>query len=130
MRHCSPVPIPENVIKIACSWEKREKSRLFAIIGTSDISRELVDWVYDERNNLKDVKTLDVIIDCSGGDIEAAYQLVGLFRNSCKKMRVFVPDWAKSAATFFCLGADEIWMSKTAELGPLDAQIGIVNRIV
>jgi hypothetical protein len=36
---------------------------------------------------------------------------------------VYVPDYAKSAATFLCLGADMIIMHKNAELGPLDPQI-------
>lgn len=87
------------------------------------IDRGLVDRVFRERTCLDNVETLDVILDSSGGDLEAAYQLLVFFRRHCKKLRVIVPDWAKSAATFFCLGADEIWMSETAELGPLDAQI-------
>ena len=34
-----------------------------------------------------------------------------------------MPDFAKSASTLVGLGADELWMSNTAEIGPLDAQI-------
>lgn len=88
-----------------------------------DINRPLVDTIYRERKHFDNIDTLDVLLDSSGGDIEAAYQLVNFMRRKCKKLRVFVPDWAKSAATLFTLGADEIWMSEVAELGPLDAQI-------
>jgi len=69
------------------------------------------------------IKTLDVFLDSSGGDPDAAYQLITFLRTKCEKMRMIVPDWAKSAATLMCLGADEIWMTDTAELGPLDTQI-------
>ena len=34
-----------------------------------------------------------------------------------------VPRMAKSAATMICLGANEIIMSSTSELGPIDPQI-------
>ncbi|MBM3703052.1 MAG: hypothetical protein FJW63_08735, partial [Actinobacteria bacterium] len=38
---------------------------------------------------------------------------------------VIVPGKAKSAATMICLGASEIMMGKTSELGPVDPQIVI-----
>lgn len=123
MLKCTPTPIPKEVLDIARQWEQTNDSNLFMLVGKTQLSRSLTDWVYTELKNIDRSKILDVIIDCSGGNIEAAYQLIGLFRNNCTKLRVFVPDWAKSAATFFCLGADEIWMSQMAELGPLDAQI-------
>ena len=36
---------------------------------------------------------------------------------------VIVPNFAKSAATMLCLGADEIMMAYLVELGPIDPQI-------
>lgn len=66
---------------------------------------------------------MDVLLESTGGDIQAAYKLIVHLRQHCKKLRVFVPYFAKSAATFFALGADEIWLHPDAELGPLDAQI-------
>jgi hypothetical protein len=123
MLRCNPSRIPERVARLAHQWERREGSRLFVLSGSTALERTLVDWIYAQRKHLQGVTTLDMIIDCAGGDIESAYQLIILFRSACQRIRVFVPDWAKSAATFFCLGADEIWMSPTAELGPIDAQI-------
>lgn len=43
-----------------------------------------------------------------------------------KKLRVIVPNVAKSAATLFALGADEILMGHLSELGPIDPQVPIV----
>ncbi len=123
MQICVPSPAPKTVTNAVERWEKRENSRLFVMSTESTLSRSLVDAVFRERHYLEGPDRLDVIVDCSGGDIGAAYQLVTLFRSFTKEFRVFVPDWAKSATTLFCLGADEIWMSRAAELGPLDAQI-------
>ncbi|HEV2490286.1 MAG TPA: hypothetical protein VGT03_10790 [Candidatus Acidoferrales bacterium] len=120
---CNPSPLPKVVAEVANQWVEGQHSRLFALILTENLDRILVDKIYDQRNEFENVEVLDVLLDSHGGDIEAAYQLVSLFRHKCKKLRVFVPDWAKSAATLFALGADELWMSETAELGPLDAQI-------
>jgi len=36
---------------------------------------------------------------------------------------VLVSRWAKSGATFLCLGANTIYMGQNAELGPLDTQL-------
>jgi ClpP class serine protease len=40
-----------------------------------------------------------------------------------QKLRVIVPNIAKSAATLFALGADEILMGYLSELGPIDPQV-------
>ena len=126
---CDPDPLPNNVLEIVERWEQRENGRLFGLITSGlplqqpEISRLLVRQVRRECKGFEKVETLDVILDSGGGDADATYQLVTFLRSRCNHLRVFVPDWAKSAATLFCLGADEIWMSATAELGPLDAQI-------
>lgn len=126
---CEPHPLPENIQEVVKKWEKEEKSRLFALILDGahphllNFSRFLVRKIREEQSQIKDIETIDVILDSRGGDIDASYQLINFLRADCKKLRVFVPNLAKSAATFFCLGADEIWMSNTSELGPLDAQI-------
>ncbi|EFG73698.1 hypothetical protein HMPREF0591_6385 [Mycobacterium parascrofulaceum ATCC BAA-614] len=45
-----------------------------------------------------------------------------MFRSVASRIRMVVPDYAKSAATLLSLVADEIYMAPGAELGPLDAQ--------
>jgi len=76
---------------------------------------------------------MDVWLESPGGDAHAAYKLVVLLRAVSSRIRVIVPDYAKSAATLLTLGADEIYMAPAAELGPLDYQIpregGVTSRI-
>ncbi len=77
------------------------------------------------RNGLGDQKfdELDLVINCAGGDIHAAYQIVELLRLHTRKLNAIVPFYAKSAATLLCVGADAIILDEVAQLGPLDTQI-------
>ena len=68
-------------------------------------------------------KEVDLVIHSGGGDINLAYQMVELIRLHAERLFACVPLYAKSAATLLCLGADEIFLDKTAQLGPLDAQV-------
>lgn len=60
-----------------------------------------------------------------GGSADVAYQLVRSVRRNYPtgKFTLFVDSICKSAGTLIALGADEIVMSDTAELGPLDVQL-------
>src|SRR5439155_25941589 len=60
-----------------------------------------------------------------GGDIDAGEKLISIVRTrvGIGKLRVIVPDFAKSAGTLMALGADKIIMSDTSELGPIDPQV-------
>jgi hypothetical protein len=63
-----------------------------------------------------------LVISSLGGNLHAAYKIATLLRKKCKRLIAFVPDDAKSAASFLCLAADEIVFSEKGELGPLDSQ--------
>jgi hypothetical protein len=65
---------------------------------------------------------IDVILFSHGGDIGAAYLLARELRRCAETISVFVPLFAKSAATLVCLAADELVLGPLGELGPLDAQ--------
>lgn len=117
--------IPAALSSLAKRVEEQNSSRVFFLILKEPLTRKLVDFIYLNRDKMFDEKgsRLDIIIDSLGGDIDAAYKLVQLIRARYSKIGVYVPRFAKSAATFLCITADEIIMCRTAELGPLDAQV-------
>ena len=51
----------------------------------------------------------------------------GRRRVGTSRLRMIVPDLAKSAATLMVLGADSILMSDTSELGPIDPQVVLAD---
>jgi len=68
---------------------------------------------------------LDLIIYSRGGDSDVPWSVDSMLREYCREgsFSVLVPYRAHSAATVICLGADEIVMTKAAELGPIDITI-------
>jgi hypothetical protein len=71
-------------------------------------------------------KELVLVINSPGGEAFAAERIVNICRSFSRSgFKVIVPKMAKSAATMVCLGATEINMSPTSELGPVDPQIPI-----
>ena len=74
-------------------------------------------------------KGLSLILNSRGGSALAAERIINTCRTySNGDFEVIVPRMAKSAATMICMGANKIWMSPTAELGPIDPQFVIVTE--
>jgi hypothetical protein len=78
--------------------------------------------------SIGDVDILNLILHSPGGDGTCVEKIVALCRAQCKTFRVIIPHKAKSAATMIALGADEIIMGHSSEIGPIDAQVGIVHE--
>jgi hypothetical protein len=95
--------------------------------NSTGIERDDTMFVVDLLHNIQFGSDLDFLLHTPGGDIDAAEKLISIIRmrvgNGC--LRVIVPDYAKSAGTLMALGADEILMSDTSELGPIDPQIDL-----
>ena len=111
---------------------KNRKSQCYSLLlNNISISPELVDKTFDRLyGDYSGCDKLDVIVDSSGGDIDAAYNLAQLFRRYGKERLTFIiPRWAKSAATLLVCAGDEILMTPIAELGPIDPQITAFNPL-
>ncbi|WP_124728176.1 SDH family Clp fold serine proteinase [Staphylospora marina] len=75
--------------------------------------------------SLDENSDVDLLLESPGGDPNAAETLVHTLLSRTRHLRVVVPQAAKSAATLISLAADEIMMSDTSELGPIDPQVSI-----
>jgi hypothetical protein len=60
-----------------------------------------------------------------GGDVDAAEKLITMVQATVGsgELRVIVPDYAKSSGTLMAIGAKEILMSDSSELGTIDPQV-------
>ncbi len=80
--------------------------------------------------SLSDAEQINVLLHSPGGDGSIVEKMVEMCRahlvGANRKLRVIVPNIAKSAATVFALGADEIVMGYISELGPIDPQVHTV----
>ena len=69
--------------------------------------------------------SLDFYLETPGGSAEAAEEIVRCIRNKFSDVSFVVSGEAKSAGTIMVLSADEIIMTETGSLGPIDAQVQI-----
>ena len=67
---------------------------------------------------------IDVVLHTPGGLVLAAEQIAAALAAHPAPVRVYVPHYAMSGGTLIALAADEIVMSPSAVLGPVDPQIG------
>lgn len=111
--------------------EVRDGCLCYPFLGI-DINGPVVDDIFEGLQLKKEEcdGRIDVIVDSSGGDIDAAYNLSMLFRKyGDKELNFIIPRWAKSAATLLVCSGDKILMSPVAELGPVDPQITQINPL-
>lgn len=110
---------------------------LLCYVGRHQISEEDVRHLQELLNAAEPAASLDLMLHSPGGDPATAEKLVRMLRNVSSTdtedpgsggYRVIVPDQAKSAATLVALGASEIVMSTTSELGPIDPQVSLQDR--
>ncbi len=76
------------------------------------------------------VREVDVYIETPGGSGEAAEEIVRFLHNNFKTVSFLVSGEAKSAGTIIVLSGDEILMTETGSLGPIDAQMQIGRSVV
>lgn len=67
---------------------------------------------------------IDLVLHTPGGLVLAAEQIAAALAAHPAPVRVYVPHYAMSGGTLIALAADEILMSPSAVLGPVDPQIG------
>ncbi|MEK7794373.1 MAG: hypothetical protein AAB353_07575 [Candidatus Hydrogenedentota bacterium] len=123
----------EERLKLIRSIEQKRASKVICYV-TSDrpnlqasIDGEVISVIHDhilsftpdERNKI------DLLLYSRGGQSHVPWVLVSMIREYCKKgsFSVLIPYRAHSAATVISLGADEIVMTRKAELGPIDSTI-------
>lgn len=67
---------------------------------------------------------VDLLLETPGGQTDATEGLISLIQATIKDLRVLVPGAAKSNGTLLALGAREIVMGPTSELGPIEPLVG------
>lgn len=89
----------------------------------SRIAEDAVRPIYEHLLNLqlgKEIKSIDLFLYSRGGDVSVPWRIATMIREFGKEFNLLIPYKAQSAATLLSLGADNIVMTKKAELGPID----------
>ncbi len=73
---------------------------------------------------------LDFYIETPGGCTETVEDIVKYIHSEFKKISFVICGEAKSAGTIMAMSANELFMTKTGSLGPIDAQIITTNGFI
>jgi len=111
------------------SIEKERASKLLVYI-TGDrtgletkISADIFPFFHKHLIQIGHQKRIDLFLYSTGGMTIAGYSLVNLIREFCDEFNVIIPFKALSCATLISLGANEIMMTPTAQLSPIDPSV-------
>lgn len=112
--------------KLLSALQDKQGSRVITYV-TSDrqgvetqIGSDAIPIFQKILNLIGDQKRIDLVLYSRGGNTVTALELVSLIREYCEEFNVIIPFRAHSSATLIALGADKIFMSKTAQLSPID----------
>lgn len=86
---------------------------------TNDVALAILEQISAAKD-----KELAVVLHTLGGYAFPSEMIADAIRSHPKRTRVYIPYVAMSGGTIIALAADEIYMSKSASLGPIDAQFG------
>lgn len=89
----------------------------------TQIAFDQIGPIYDHLVRLGRQARIDLFLYSPGGLTLAGFAIVNLIREFCQNFSVLVPFKALSCATLISLGADEIVMSRLAQLSPIDPSV-------
>lgn len=107
---------------IVASLEKTLNKRIICYYTSpnSQMSESHPELFYDHLQTLGEQEELVLILISGGGSPTSALRIATLLREYCKKLTVFVPADAASAATMLALAGDEIVLSPAGFLTAID----------
>ncbi len=136
-RKLSGPELESELLKLISEYNKLRGAYLFvyaAAIGKPipAIQLEQSDFyvIRDLLAGKKDLKKIDIYIETPGGSGETAEEIVRFLHNNFDKVSFVVSGEAKSAGTIIVLSGNEILMTETGSLGPIDAQMKIGRSVV
>ncbi|MBI5583651.1 MAG: ATP-dependent Clp protease proteolytic subunit [Deltaproteobacteria bacterium] len=125
-----------ELLRLITEYNKLRDTYLFvfsAAIGKPipAISLEQADfYIFHDLLSGKNRKSVDIYIETPGGSGETAEEIVRFLHKNFDTVSFIVSGEAKSAGTLIVLSGDEILMTETGSLGPIDAQVKIGRSVV
>ncbi len=85
--------------------------------GLENIVKNAIKLFQDQKDRIA------IVLDTTGGYVEVVERMVHVIRKHYKEVLFIIPDRAMSAGTVFVMAGDQIFMSDSSCLGPIDPQI-------
>lgn len=126
------IDLQSELQKLIKDYNKYTGRYLF--VYSSDINKGRtrgvdISLIQDDFYNVQDIlresneKKIDFYIETPGGSGEAAEEIAKFLRKKFDEVNFIIAGEAKSAGTILSLSGDNIFMTDTGSLGPIDAQV-------
>ncbi len=129
--------LESELLKLISQYNKLRNTYLLvyaAAIGKPipNILLEQADFyvIHDLLIDKKDLQKVDIYIETPGGSGETAEEIVKCLHHNFDTVSFVISGEAKSAGTLVVLSGNEILMTETGSLGPIDAQMKIGRSLV
>lgn len=128
----------DELQRLITAYNKHTKRYLFVFAtdtskarNGANVSLDQEDF-YNIQDTLRDInkKNIDFYIETPGGSGEASEEIARFLRKKFDEVNFVISGEAKSAGTILALSGDNIYMTDTGSLGPIDAQIKIGRTVV
>jgi len=135
-RKLGPPELEAELLRLISEYNKLRDVYLFVYVGAIGKAIPEVQLIQDDYflihdllKDKKDHKKLDFYIETPGGSGETAEEIVRCLRRNFEKVSFVVSGEAKSAGTILVLSGDDIFMTETGSLSPIDAQMRIGRSV-
>lgn len=81
-------------------------------------------------SKMKSKKNVILFLCTFGGSPDVAYRIASCLQDNYENFSINIHGYCKSAGTLIALGANEIVMSDSGELGPLDVQLAKEDELI
>lgn len=123
--------LEQELLRLIGEYNKKRKTYL--IVYAAAIAKQVpaislsMDDYYTIFGLLRDAQTknIDFYLETPGGSGEAAEEIVRFLRDKFDDVSFVISGEAKSAGTIMAMSANDILMTQSGSLGPIDAQIKI-----
>ena len=129
--------LEKELLRLISKYNSLRETYLFVYAAATDKMIPGVSLVQTDFYKIRDLLAsqkhhpkLDVYIETRGGSGETAEEIVRFLHDNFDTVSFVVAGEAKSAGTILVLSGDEILMTETGSLGPIDAQIRIGRSMV
>ena len=138
-KHYSVIDLHEELKRLMKEYKKITERDLFIYAsdfvkgGNPNVNISLCqDDFYIFQDMLREEKynKIDIYLETPGGSGESAEEIARFLRNKFNEINFVIAGEAKSAGTILALSGDNIFMTDTGSLGPIDAQIKIGRSVV
>ena len=123
--------LKDELRKLVLEYNKKRSTFLFIYAAAGfktvpDIGMSKDDYyTFFDCLNDESSENIDVLLETPGGTGDTAEEIAKFLHKKFKKVTFVIPGEAKSAGTILALSGDDILMTDTGSLGPIDAQMHI-----